>query len=120
MEKRILTCIGCPMGCELMVELDGETVTSISGYTCKRGKIYGEKEVTHPTRIVTTTVRVARGAAPVVPVKTKKDIPKDKIFQCIRGLKNVTVQAPVRAGETVLKNVAGTGVDVIAVKAVGE
>ena len=120
MEKRILPCIGCPMGCELTVELDGETVTSISGYTCKRGKIYGEKEVTHPTRIVTTTVRVARGAAPVVPVKTKEDIPKDKIFQCIRELKNVTVQAPVRAGEAVLKNVAGTGVDVIAVKTVGE
>ena len=75
MEKRVLTCIGCPMGCELTVELDGKTVVSISGYTCKRGKIYGEKEVTHPTRIVTTTVRVVNGTAPVVPVKTKEDIP---------------------------------------------
>lgn len=106
------------MGCELTVELDGETVSSISGYTCKRGKIYGEKEVTHPTRIVTTTVRVIQGAASVVPVKTKEDIPKDRIFECIRELKNVAVQAPVRAGETVLQNVAGTGVDVIAVKTV--
>ncbi len=118
MEKRVLTCIGCPMGCELTVELDGKTVVSISGYTCKRGKIYGEKEVTHPTRIVTTTVRVVNGTAPVVPVKTKEDIPKDKIFECVRELKGVQVQAPVSAGEPVLKNVAGTGVDVIAVKTV--
>ena len=93
MEKRVLTCIGCPMGCELTVELDGKTVVSISGYTCKRGKIYGEKEVTHPTRIVTTTVRVVNGTAPVVPVKTKEDIPKDKIFECVRELKGVQVQA---------------------------
>ena len=119
MEKRVLTCIGCPMGCELTVELDGKTVVSISGYTCKRGKIYGEKEVTHPTRIVTTTVRVVNGTAPVVPVKTKEDIPKDKIFECVRELKGVQVQAPVSAGEPVLQNVAGTGVDVIVVKTVG-
>lgn len=119
MEKRILTCIGCPMGCELTVELEGLEVVSVSGYTCRRGKVYGEKEVTHPTRIVTTTVRVDGGAAPVVPVKTREDIPKDKIFACIRALKNVTVQAPVRAGDIVMTDAAGTGVDVIAVKDVG-
>ena len=118
MEKRRLTCIGCPMGCQLTVELDGEQIASISGYTCKRGMIYGEKEVTHPTRIVTTTVRVVHGTAQMVPVKTKEDVPKDKIFDCIRELKEVEIEAPVRAGEPVLKNVAGTGVDVIAVKSV--
>ena len=106
MEKKILTCIGCPMGCQLTVELDGEQIASISGYTCKRGKIYGEKEVTHPTRIVTTTVRVVHGTAQMVPVKTKEDVPKDKIFDCIRELKEVEIEAPVRAGEPVLKNVA--------------
>ena len=120
MEKKILTCIGCPMGCQLTVELDGEQIASISGYTCKRGKIYGEKEVTHPTRIVTTTVRVVHGTAQMVPVKTKEDVPKDKIFACIEELKKITMQAPVHAGDTVLKNVAGTGVDIIAVKAVAK
>ena len=120
MEKKILTCIGCPMGCALTVELEKGEVTVISGYTCKRGQIYGEKEVTHPTRIVTTTVCVTQGTAPVVPVKTKTDIPKDKIFACIEELKKITMQAPVHAGDTVLKNVAGTGVDIIAVKAVAK
>ena len=114
MEKRILTCIGCPMGCQLTVELDGEQIASISGYTCKRGKIYGEKEVTHPTRIVTTTVRVVHGTAQMVPVKTKEDVPKDKIFDCIAALRGVTIKAPVHIGDIVLENVAGTGVNIVA------
>ena len=119
MEKKILTCIGCPMGCELTVELNGCEVAAVSGYTCKRGESYAKKEVTHPTRIVTTTVRVKNGTCPVVPVKTKTDLPKDRMFACIRELKDLTVDAPVSAGQIVLKDAAGTGVEVVAVKEVG-
>ena len=84
MEIRNLTCIGCPMGCPLTVKLEDTEVISIEGNTCKRGAVYGKKEVTDPTRIVTTTVRVSGGAETVVSVKTKEDIPKDQIFACIR------------------------------------
>ena len=58
MEKRELICIGCPMGCPMTVELDNGEVVSVKGNTCKRGDIYARKEVTNPTRIVTSTVRV--------------------------------------------------------------
>ena len=58
MEKRTLTCINCPLGCQIDVILDGGAVQSITGNTCKRGAEYAEKEVTHPTRIVTTSVAV--------------------------------------------------------------
>ena len=116
MEIRNLTCIGCPMGCALTVKLDGSTVLEIDGNTCKRGAIYGEKEVTNPTRIVTTTVRVSGGTEPVVSVKTKEDIPKDKIFDCIRAMKEITVPAPVHIGDVILHDVAHTGVDMIATK----
>ena len=75
MEKRKLTCIGCPMGCQVEVELDGSEVQTVTGNHCKRGDAYARKEVTNPTRIVTTTVRLAGGG--VVPVKTKEDIPKE-------------------------------------------
>ena len=82
------------------------------------GDAYARKEVTHPTRIVTTTVQVAGGTAPVVSVKTAQDIPKGKIFDCAAALRDVRVQAPVAIGDVVLSDAAGTGVDVVATKAV--
>ncbi|MGN0314176.1 MAG: DUF1667 domain-containing protein [Fusicatenibacter sp.] len=114
MEKRELTCIGCPMGCLLTVEKDEIGVQSITGYTCKRGRVYGEKEVTNPTRIVTTTVRVQGGVHPVVPVKTSSDIPKAAVYACMEAIRTICPKAPVDAGEILAKNIAGTGANLIA------
>lgn len=116
MEVRNLTCIGCPMGCALAVEMEGKEVIRVSGNTCKRGDVYARKEVIAPTRIVTSTVRVAHGKSGMVSVKTKEDIPKGKIFACIRGLKDVQIDAPVHIGDVVAANIADTGVDVVATK----
>mgnify|MGYP000732052492 FL=1 len=116
MERRELICIGCPLGCALTVSMEGAEVVSITGNTCKRGDVYARKEVTNPTRIVTSTVRVTGGSEAMVSVKTKEDIPKGKIFDCVKALKNVEVAAPVHIGDVLVKNVAGTGVDVIATK----
>ncbi len=120
MEKRELICIGCPLGCPITVEMENGNVVSVTGNTCKRGDDYARKEVTNPTRIVTSTVRVEGGCAAMVSVKTKSDIPKDKIFECAKALKSVVVKAPVAIGDVVLTNVAGTGVDVVATKNVSE
>lgn len=114
MEKRELTCIGCPLGCTVTVTMNGGTVEAVEGNTCKRGDEYARKEVTNPTRIVTSTVRVEGGKNPTAAVKTREDIPKGKIFDCIREIKSVTVQAPVHIGDVILRNTAGTGVDVVA------
>lgn len=116
MEERLLTCIGCPMGCQLKVTMKDGKVDKIEGNTCKRGAVYGEKEVTNPTRIVTSSVRVIGGQYPVVSVKTASDIPKGKIQECMLALKEVEVQAPVMIGTVIVENVAGTGVNVIATK----
>ena len=116
MEERKLTCIGCPMGCPLTVVMNGKGVVSVTGNTCKRCDVYARKEVTDPTRIVTSTVRVSGGSIPMVSVKTKEDIPKDKIFECVRALKGIQVPAPVHIGDIILKNVADTGVDIVATK----
>ena len=116
MEERKLTCIGCPMGCPLTVAMNGKEVVSVTGNTCKRGDVYARKEVTDPTRIVTSTVRVSGGSIQMVSVKTKEDIPKDKIFECVRALKGIQVPAPVYIGDIILKNVADTGVDIVATK----
>ena len=116
MENVNLICIGCPMGCPLTVTMDKGEVTQVTGNTCKRGDIYARKEVTNPTRIVTSTVMVEGGNHGMVSVKTKTDIPKAKIFECVKALKGIKVKAPVHIGDVILENVAGTGVDVIATK----
>ena len=114
MEEKNLICIGCPMGCPLTVKMEHGEVVSVTGNTCKRGDIYARKEVTNPTRIVTTTVRVKNGNMPVVSVKTAQDIPKEKIFDCVEALRDVCVEAPVQIGDVILENAAGTGVDIVA------
>ncbi len=116
MEIKKLTCINCPVGCSLKVEMDGENVICVSGNTCRRGEIYARKEVTNPTRIVTSTVKVVNGTSGTVSVKTKEDIPKEKIFACVQALKGIEVQAPVHIGDVILENVAGTGVDIVATR----
>ena len=113
---RELTCIGCPMGCPLTVTMEAGEVISVTGNTCKRGDIYARKEVTNPTRIVTSTVRVTGGDADMVSVKTKEDIPKGKIFEIVAALRQVTAHAPVKIGDVLLTNAAGTGVDIVATK----
>lgn len=87
MSTRELTCIGCPIGCQLLVKINKDKVVEVTGNTCKNGKEYGEKECTNPTRIVTSSVYVEGGEIDVLPVKTERDIPKDRVFDCIKLLK---------------------------------
>lgn len=120
MESRNLTCIGCPLGCALTAvpTLDGGW--EISGYTCKRGLDYAKKELTRPERTVTSTVRVSGGRANVVSVRTASDVPKDAIWQVMEAINSLTVPAPVRIGDVLLADIAGTGVALTATKAVAK
>ena len=114
MKRKELICIGCPMGCPIVVEMEDGKVLSVTGNTCPRGESYARKEVTNPTRIVTTTVRVDGGKVPMINVKTEQNIPKDKIFECIAALRGVTMKAPIHIGDIILENVADTGVNIVA------
>ncbi len=120
MEKVHLICIGCPLGCPLEAQVEAGQVLSVSGNTCKIGDKYARKELTAPTRIVTTTVRVSGGDLPAVSVKTATDIPKERVFDCVRAMKGLVLQAPVETGSVILRDAAGTGVNVIATKTVAK
>ncbi len=113
METRELTCIRCPIGCHITVELENGEVSSITGNSCPRGEEYASSEVTHPVRTVTSLVRLRNGKRPVVSVKTENDVPKDKMMEVVSALKNVELTAPVKIGDTAAEDVAGTGVNVI-------
>ncbi len=120
METKNLTCINCPLGCALTVTLEGTCILEIKGNTCKRGAEYAKREVTNPVRMVTSTVRVTGGVLPMVSVKTREAIPKEKMFACVRELKQICLKAPVKMGAVILSDVAGTGVDIVATKEIEE
>lgn len=114
--EKILTCIVCPMGCEITVNTDDATgeIISITGNTCPRGEKYARNELTNPMRQVTSTVVVENGIYERLPVILSGDIPKDKMFEVMDAIAKVKVTAPIERGAVIIENVCGLGVDVIA------
>ena len=111
-----LTCIGCPMGCQLTAEIVDSAVVSVVGNTCKRGEDYARKECVAPMRTVTGTVRLADGR--ILPVRTAGDVPKEQIFAVAEAFNAVHPAVPLFIGDVVIADVCGTGVDVVATKSV--
>ena len=117
-EKMEITCIVCPIGCKILVDKKGEKVEICSGNKCKRGIDYATYEALDPRRVLTTSVIVEKGEWPLVSVKSSKPVPKDKIFDVLEEIKKVKINAPVRIGTIVIKNVAKTGIDIISTKSI--
>lgn len=117
MDTLELVCIVCPVGCRLRAERVGEGV-KVSGNTCARGQKYAVEELTNPTRMVTTSVAVRGGHMALLSVKTRAPVPKRSIPEVLKRLKGVRIDAPVRVGDVVLKDAAGTGVDVVATRSI--
>ncbi len=122
MENKELVCIVCPRGCRLTLIPDE---TSKGGYKvigsgCNRGVDYGIKELTNPTRVLTSTVKIKGAAMRRLPVRTKGDIPKGKVFECMELLNHIEVCAPIKVGDIIVKNILDTGVDLIASKSMDE
>ncbi len=109
-----LICIVCPKGCHLQVDEDNGY--AVTGNSCPRGAEYGKTELLHPTRVLTSTVRVDGGLHRRLPVKTTAPIPKELLFQAMEALNGVTLTAPVTVGQVVLHDLLGTGVDVVATR----
>lgn len=116
---RELTCIGCPIGCALTVQIrNGEIL--VSGNTCPRGEKYAQDEIVCPKRMVTSTVALVGGEINRVSVKTEREIPKERIMDCMEEIRSACAHAPIRIGDVVIADCAGTGVRVIATKNVGK
>lgn len=112
--EKTLICIKCPAGCLITVDRTSEGELLITGNSCPKGEEYARNEMTAPMRTVTSFIRVTGGEDQVVAVKTRGEIPKDKIRECVEEIRKTTVKAPVRVGEVLIDNVAGTGTAVIA------
>ncbi|MGQ9514674.1 MAG: DUF1667 domain-containing protein [Thermoproteota archaeon] len=116
--KEKVTCIVCPVGCRIEVEMEGGEVLRIEGNACALGKKYAAEECTSPKRMLTTVVSVRGGVLPVTSVKTTKPIPKELISEAQRELSKIFLEAPVFRGEIVVRDISGTGSDVVVTRSV--
>ena len=113
-EKGQMICIGCPVGCLITAQKKEDGSFSITGNSCKKGEAYARNEMTAPMRTVTSIIRVHGGVGAVVPVKTASEIPKGKIDACMKEIKMTVIEAPVKVGDVLIENVAGTSIAIIA------
>ena len=115
MVKQII-CTVCPMGCNIEVEGEGATINSVTGYTCKRGLEYAKTEFVNPERILTTLVKIDGVENDLLPVRSNKRVPKDKVLLVVEEIKKVSVKLPVKMHQVIIENVCSTGADIIATK----
>lgn len=111
------TCIMCPMGCALHIEKDQNGEVIVTGNSCRRGLIYGQKEFVSPERVVTSLVKREGGG--VVSVKTSKSVSKAKIAEVLDAVKHITAKQVCRIGDVLLENAAESGADIVVTQNVG-
>jgi CxxC motif-containing protein len=115
-EKRHFVCVVCPIGCEIDVVHDGSKIISMEGNKCEKSEEFVNQELVEPMRIVTTTVRIQGSRWPVIPVRTDKAVPKRLFPRIMRQLRRTKLQAPVNILDVVVKDVLGTGANIIATR----
>ncbi len=113
-----LICITCPRGCHLKV--DEENDYKVTGNSCPRGAVYGKKECTHPTRVITSSVKIVGGTQARVSVKTNHDVTKELMFDIMKEMNHVEMKAPVHRGDVVEANICGSGADLVITKDVAQ
>ena len=112
MKQTTYTCITCPKGCSVSVIDGGEL--SFEGYGCKKGIIHAKNEYLHPMRMITSTVKIEGGLFNRLGVIGTAEIPKGKLLACLQVIYKVTVEAPVVRDEIIIKDILGTGCDIVA------
>ena len=111
-----LTCIVCPRGCTINYDVENGEAVNITGNSCPRGQEYTENEIKAPTRMLTSTVPITGAVYHQLPIITSAPIPKGKIFEVMDAIHSVSVKAPIKVGDVVIKDVAGTGIDILAAR----
>ena len=115
-EKRHFVCVVCPIGCEIDVVHDGSKIISMEGNKCEKSEEFVNQELIEPMRILTTTVRIQESMWPVIPVRTDKPVPKRLFSRVMKQLRRTKLQAPVNMLDVVVRDVLGTGANIIATR----
>ena len=111
--KREMICLSCPIGCHLAIDLKGDDQIEVTGNRCPKGEEYAKEEYFSPRRVVTATCRCASSSMHRVPVRTSRRLPVELIGDLLAELYALTLEAPMKAGDALLRDYKGTGVDVV-------
>lgn len=111
--SRELICISCPVGCRLTANIDKKGNVSITGNKCMRGEVYGREEIHSPKRVVTAVVRTDSQLLPYVPVRTAGPLPKEMVTELLNTLYGMQAVLPLKRGDVLIDNYAGSGVNVV-------
>lgn len=111
-----LICIECPRSCVLAVDIENCRVVKVSGEKCPKGKDYAVSEVENPRRVLTSTVSARGLNLKMVPVRTDKPIPKDRILEAAGEIRKIRLAKPVNTGEVIVRDFLGLGVNLIATR----
>ncbi|MFH1061271.1 MAG: DUF1667 domain-containing protein [Candidatus Omnitrophota bacterium] len=115
MNKKII-CIQCPKGCVLIIDLQNDQIISITGNECPKGNDYALSEINNPLRTFTSTVITHGLGLKMLPVRTDKPIPKQKLFAAIKQVKKIRVCQPVNQGDIIAENFLGLNINLIATR----
>ena len=118
--KKEIICTVCPRGCHILVEGNGESVLTVEGYNCQRGLDYAAAEYAHPVRILATTVKIDGVQNDLLPVRSNRPVPKEKLMDCMAVIRTVSVKLPVKRYDVIISDICGSGVDIVATKTVEE
>jgi CxxC motif-containing protein len=116
MDTKTITCIECPVGCSLQVDIENCKVVKVSGHKCPKGEKYAITEVENPVRILTSTVLTKGLPVKMVPVRTDGPIPKARIMDIMSEIRKMVLDRPVRVGDVVAGNILGSGVNLVATR----
>jgi CxxC motif-containing protein len=113
MAKHEITCIGCPLGCRVILSVSpSASIEKVSGNSCKEGKKYSITEFQNPVRVFTTTL-LSESGGPLLPVRTDKPVPKSRLKELMRVTAKIKVNPPVRAGQEIVHDILGTGANLV-------
>lgn len=115
MAGETVICIGCPLGCRVVVDLDRRgKVAGMRGARCRQGERYVLKELKEPMRTLTTTLRTTDREFPLLPVRTSRPVLKTLLLDIMKETAGVVVKPPVKCGQVLVPDVCGSGADLVA------
>ena len=112
--KKSITCIICPNGCQMEAEYSVETGLLIAGFRCERGREYGKNEFFTPKRIFTSSIKIYGANRRMLPVRSDRPIPKEKLMDCMKEIRKISLQAPIAEHQIIIPDILHTGTDIVA------
>lgn len=112
--KKTITCIICPNGCCMEAEYSEENKLLLSGFCCERGREYGQNEFFTPNRIFTSSINISGANRRMLPIRSDRPVPKEKLMDCMKEIRKISLQAPIMEQQVIIKDILHTGADIIA------